>query len=105
MVSKIVKKDAMIFGTIRQKMVAILKEGQHDARSLSQQLGISEKEVRVHLPHLDRTIRQQGQRLVIIPSTCLSCGFIFKDRKRPTKPSRCPRCRTTHLTAPLYQIK
>jgi transcriptional regulator len=95
----------MIVGTVRQKMVALLKKGEQDARSLSQQLGISEKEVMVHLPHLDRTIRQQGHRLVIIPSTCLSCGFIFKDRKRPTKPSRCPRCKTTHLTVPNYRIK
>lgn len=92
-------------GTVRQRMYALLAKREQDARSLSQQLKISEKEVMEHLPHLIRSTHRQGQRLVIIPSTCRSCGFTFKDRKRLTKPGRCPRCRATHLTPPAYRIE
>jgi predicted Zn-ribbon and HTH transcriptional regulator len=86
-------------------MYALLAKGEQDARSLSQQLKISEKEVVGHLPHLIRSTHRQGQHLVIIPSTCCSCGFKFKDRKRFTKPGRCPRCRATYLTPPAYRIE
>jgi transcriptional regulator len=96
--------DDALSGTVRQKMFALLTEGRQDARSLSQQLGISEKEVVEHLPHLERTARNQGRRLTIIASECLSCGFRFQDRKRPKKPGRCPHCRSTHLTMPAYCI-
>ena len=91
--------------TVRQRMYALLAKGELNARSLSQQLGISEKEVMDHLPHLVRSTHRQGQRFVIVPSTCRSCGFTFKDRKRLAKPSRCPRCKATYLTPPAYRIK
>lgn len=83
----------------------LLIADEQDARSLSQQLKISEKEVMVHLPHIDLSARNQGRRLIIRPSSCLSCGFTFKDRKRPTKPSRCPRCKESRITSPSYRIK
>lgn len=92
-------------GTLRQEMYKLLVEDVQDARSLSQQLKIAEKEVMMHLPHVDRSARNHGQRLKIIPSNCLSCGYTFKDRKRPTKPGRCPRCKESYLSLPAYRIK
>ena len=75
-----------------------------DARELSRELGIKEKEVCEHLIHISRSLDAQGRRINIRPGECLKCGYVFKDRKRFTRPGRCPKCRKSHLTSPSFKI-
>ena len=75
-----------------------------DARSLSQALRIQEKEVYAHLNHVGRSIETGNRKLVIEPSKCLACGYIFKDRKRFARPGKCPQCKRSHLQSPSYRI-
>jgi len=82
-----------------------LSEGPMNAIEISQYLGIREKLVYEHLPHVARSVLAQGKQLVILPSQCLSCGYVFEDRARFTRPSRCPRCKGTHLQRPTYEIR
>ncbi|RJQ52448.1 MAG: transcriptional regulator [Desulfobacteraceae bacterium] len=74
------------------------------ARDLSKAVGISEKEVTVHLGHIERTASALGKRLVVRPFHCLSCGYRFADRRRFTRPGKCPKCRGTHVEAPAFRI-
>jgi predicted Zn-ribbon and HTH transcriptional regulator len=90
--------------TIRQKIIELLTEAEMDARQVSREVGIKEKEVYEHLAHIERSLAAKGDRLVVRPSECLNCGFVFKDRRRLTRPGRCPRCRDSHLTNPSFQI-
>ena len=90
--------------TIRQKIIELLSSAELDARELSQELGIREKEVYDHLAHVARSVKAEKKKLVIHPSSCLQCGFVFEDRKRFTRPGRCPKCRQTHLQNPRFQI-
>jgi len=90
--------------TIRHQMIAQLKEEEMTAIELSQSLGIPEKEVYEHLPHVSRSVSSRGERLVIHPAMCLKCGYVFKDRRRFTRPGRCPRCKESHLQRPTFQI-
>ena len=76
-----------------------------NARDLSRQVGIAEKEVYGHLEHIARSLPLQGKRLVTRPSQCLACGYVFKKRSRLTRPGRCPRCRKSHLTRPAFRIE
>jgi transcriptional regulator len=89
---------------MRQQIIALLTEGEMDARELSRGVGIKEKEVYEHLAHIARSLAAQGSKLTIRASECLHCGYVFKDRRRFTRPGRCPRCRQSHLTSPLYHI-
>ena len=91
--------------TIRQQMMDLLNKEEMTAIELSQGLGIREKEVYEHLPHIARSLAAQGKKLVIRPSRCLKCAYVFEDRKRFTSPGRCPRCRGTHLRVPAYEIR
>jgi predicted Zn-ribbon and HTH transcriptional regulator len=91
--------------TIRQQIIALLTEAEMDARELSREVGIKEKEVYEHLAHIERSAAARGSKLVIRPSECLGCGYVFKDRRRLTRPGRCPRCRKLHLTNPTYRIR
>jgi hypothetical protein len=76
-----------------------------NARELSQALGIQEKEVTAHLPHIARSAAGQGRRLVMRSPRCIACGYRFEDRSRFTRPGRCPRCKETRVERPAFRIE
>ena len=90
--------------TARQEIMDRLLERPYSARELSQELGLSEREICSHLPHVAQSAAAKGARLRVLPFSCLSCGYVFRDRKRFTPPGRCPRCRSTHVEAPTFRI-
>lgn len=91
-------------GTIRQDLADLLRERALDAKDISRALSIREKEVFAHLEHIARSITADGYRLKINPCQCLSCGYIFKDRKRFSRPGKCPKCRHTRIRPATYHI-
>ena len=91
--------------TIRQQIIAILEQGLCDARDLSQELGISEKEVYAHLPHVRKSVAQKGKKLNIEPARCMACGFAFSNRNRVTRPGRCPKCKNQRIENPRFRVK
>ena len=78
------------------------------AKDISRAVGIREKEVLEHLPHIARTVSSSKEastaRLAVQPSECLSCGFVFKKRDRLKTPSRCPVCRSEEITEMRFGI-
>ena len=90
--------------TIRGELRAVLREALFTAREISARVGISEKDVAEHLEHLSRSLKPGGDRLEIEPPRCHACGFVFKDRTRLGKPSRCPRCKGERLAPARYGI-
>ena len=90
--------------TIRQRIIACLEDRPMNSMDISQEIGIMEKEVFEHLSHIAQSSQAQGKRLVIHPSKCLKCGYIFEGRKRFTRPGKCPKCKATRVQRPEYQI-
>lgn len=90
--------------TVRQFIIDLLKEDTYSAGDLSREIGVKEKEIYEHLIHISKSVVPKGNKLVIYPSECLKCGYIFKDRSRFTPPGRCPRCKESHITLPTYRI-
>ena len=90
--------------TIRQQMISLLIEKEMDARVLSQTLGIQEKEVYLHLAHIAMSVISRRKKLVIERFCCLDCGYVFKNRKRFSRPGRCPNCKRSHIEMPRYRI-
>jgi predicted Zn-ribbon and HTH transcriptional regulator len=76
-----------------------------DARGLSTALSVKEKEIYSHLAHVERTATSGRQRFIIHPSRCIACGFVFEKRKRLTRPSRCPQCKSSRLSQPFFEIQ
>lgn len=92
--------------TARQRIVELLAGSRLSSYQLAQLLGISERQVEDHLAHVVKTVtRDRSRRFVLEPSGCQACGFIFRDRTKLTRPSRCPRCRSESITAPRYGIE
>ncbi len=90
--------------TIRKQMMHLLSENRYRAKEISQALGIPEKEVSDHLRHIALTVGRLGRKLSIEPAMCLSCEYLFRDRKRLSKPGKCPRCKGQHIREPRYHI-
>lgn len=90
--------------TVRQRIITLISEEEHNARDLSQILRIREKDVYEHLIHIERSVVSQGRKLEIVPSRCLECGYVFRERKRFTSPGRCPRCKGEHIEEPRYRV-
>jgi predicted Zn-ribbon and HTH transcriptional regulator len=90
--------------TIRQQIIDLLSLQEMDARQISGQVGIQEKEVVEHLSHIARSLAVKDEKLTIRPAECLLCGYLFEKRQRFTRPSRCPRCKKSHLQSPGFYI-
>lgn len=90
--------------TIRQRIGALLGAREMDVRELSQELGIKEKEVLAHLVHVACSAADGRRRFLVTPSQCQLCGFVFAERRRLTRPGRCPRCRRSKVRSPSFRI-
>jgi predicted Zn-ribbon and HTH transcriptional regulator len=90
--------------TNRQKLAALLERQPWRARDLSRQLAIKERDVYDHLSHIQRSAAAAGKTLHVTPCSCRRCGFVFKNRRRLTRPGRCPECRSTYIEPPVFKI-
>ncbi|NWF73073.1 MAG: transcriptional regulator [Nitrospirae bacterium] len=91
--------------TPRQRIIDVITGTRLSSYQLAQMLGIRERQVEEHLTHVVKTIaRDKSRRFVLEPSRCQDCDFVFRDRRRLTRPSRCPHCRSEDIMAPRYGI-
>lgn len=90
--------------TVREAIAAELRDGVLSAHELSARVSVEEREVAAHLQHLERSLRHAGERLVVLPPRCLKCAFVFADRERRTKPSRCPECKSERIEPARFSI-
>ncbi|HLC18263.1 MAG TPA: transcriptional regulator [Thermodesulfobacteriota bacterium] len=98
--------------TVRQMISEVLRDRMLTAKDISREVGIKEKEVLEHLPHVARSLGHKGpheggreEKLVTEPSECLGCGFVFRKRARLKTPGKCPVCRSEEITETRYGIK
>ncbi|HDL07450.1 MAG TPA: ArsR family transcriptional regulator [Desulfobacteraceae bacterium] len=90
--------------TIRRQIISLLSEDEMSVREISKTLAVQEKDIYEHLVHIARTVSVQKKKLITRPFQCLQCGYIFKERQRFTRPSRCPKCKKSHLQMARYRI-
>jgi predicted Zn-ribbon and HTH transcriptional regulator len=91
--------------TVRQEIFGFLAGPPATIRDISKAVRVSEKEVLGHLEHLERSLSGKGRRLMVTPSECEKCGFVFHKRKRLKRPGRCPACRSETVSEPLFAVR
>ncbi|WP_447985181.1 transcriptional regulator [Nitrospira sp. Nam74] len=91
--------------TPRQYLMQLLAGISRSSYELAVLLGLPERQIEEHLRHIVRTLaHDQTRRFILEPSICQSCHYVFRERTRLTRPSRCPRCRNEAISAPRFMI-
>ncbi|MCD6300900.1 MAG: transcriptional regulator [Staphylothermus sp.] len=98
--------------TLREKIMKLLMESKEplSVNEIAAIIGLSPRDKHIvydALTHIARTIKRKSGgklELVMIPPTCKKCGYVFKDLKKPRKPSKCPRCKSERINPPLFKI-
>jgi len=88
--------------TLRKKIAEALEGDFLDLREISKLFGIKEKEVLDHLVHIEKSARHRG--FTMEAASCQQCGFSFQKRTRLSTPSRCPVCKSEHISPPRFKI-
>ena len=93
--------------TRRQRLAALLTEGERGFEELRHQLQIPVHLLEDDLRHVERSARGSARRLIVAPARCSACGFVFRDRapRRFHPPGRCPRCRSEWIEDPRFRIE
>ena len=91
--------------TVRAAIRDELLRGPATARDLSERVSIREKDVAGHLEHLQKSLQARGERLVVVPASCIGCGYSFERRSRLTRPGSCPACGSTRIDPPAFRIE
>lgn len=91
--------------TARRRIMALLEDQPVSALDISGAAGMAEKDVYPHLEHIRRSLQRERRRFVVLPASCLKCGFVFGKRQRLTAPGKCPVCRSESISEPLFSIE
>jgi transcriptional regulator len=79
--------------TRRQEIVRLLAAGEISFEDLRRLLGVPLSVLEDDLRHVERSLRAEGRRLLVMPAECRECGFGLRRRAgRYATPGRCPRC-------------
>ena len=94
----------------RERIIELLAatEEPMDVGEIARELGLDPREaasIYEDLEHIARSLKNSGFVLLVQPSTCKSCGYVFRDLKRLKKPSKCPRCRSERIYPPRFIIR
>jgi predicted Zn-ribbon and HTH transcriptional regulator len=88
--------------TPRQRIIDVITGTRLSSYQLAQMLGIPERQVEEHLPHIVKTIaRDKTKKFILDPATCQDCSFLFKDRTRLTRQPLPPLSKRSHRRPPL----
>jgi|SRR6266404_4385208 len=92
--------------TPRQRITDLLTITPLTSRRIAEIVGMSERQVEGHLEHIVKSVaRDRSLCFVLEPPACKECDFIFRERSRITRPSRCPKCHSEAISEPRYSIE
>ena len=89
--------------TRRQQIIEILQENKQTAQQLANYFQTTLKEILEDLGHIQISIKPK--KLKINPAYCKSCNFVFRERERVSKPSKCPKCKSEWIGAQMFGIQ
>lgn len=94
----------------RERIIETLSSTEEplDVNQIAAQLGLNPREAKSiyeDLEHVARSLRTSDKALLMVPPTCKTCGYVFRDLDKPRRPSKCPRCKSERISSPLFIIR
>ncbi len=90
--------------TRREDIYDILKHEKRTAQELANIFKIELSEIVDDLKHLARSVRPVFD-LKMHPARCRNCEFVFMERVKVKAPTKCPKCKSEWIQAPLFFIE
>ncbi len=99
--------------TLREKIIEVLKntETPLTVDDIIALLGLRQSDRRLvydAILHAAKSLSRKSHgrlEIVMVPPYCMKCGYLFKDLKKPRKPSKCPRCKSERIAPPRFIIR
>ena len=89
--------------TRREQIIEILAKEEKSVQQLANDFKVELFEILEDLKHIKHSVKPR--KLKIKPAQCRKCGFEFEDRSKVKRPSRCPKCKSEWIMAPLFKIQ
>ena len=89
--------------TRRKDIIDLLSQQAMTVRELAEWFRADSRDILIDLEHVSQSIKPG--KLVMDPSTCRQCGFVFKKREKRKRPSRCPECKAEKITEPVFSVE
>ena len=89
--------------TRRREIIEILSKEEKTAQELANIFKTELKFILEDLEHVEISIKPR--KLIKKPAFCKACGFVFKERSKISKPTKCPRCKKEWIQGALFKIK
>jgi predicted Zn-ribbon and HTH transcriptional regulator len=80
----------------RRDLLKALSAQPRSVSSLARELRLDRRDVEDDLRHAIRSAVAAGHRVVVEPTRCKECGFVFSP-DRLAKPGKCPQCGGSRL--------
>jgi predicted Zn-ribbon and HTH transcriptional regulator len=87
----------------RGQIIDMLKQDPLTLKGLAKLLEVPLKVVEDDLRHIEKSVAP-AFKLRQMPPECEQCGFVFRHRTRYTRPSRCPKCKSEHISDGTMQL-
>ncbi len=91
--------------TRREQIIEILKQTPQTVTQLANFFQLKPKDIETDLEHIKKSVKAKNLKLIIEPTYCEKCNFIFKERSRIRKPGKCPKCNSESISEPVFYIK
>ena len=90
--------------TRRQQIRDMLREEPQSLQHLANHFRVEMREISEDIGHIRQTLKGE-EDLVMQPAECRKCGYLFKERSKLKKPSRCPRCKHERIVPPVFSLR
>ena len=89
--------------TRREQIIEFLTKEEISAQQLANDFKVELFIILEDLKHIKYSIKHK--KLSQKPAQCKKCGFVFEERSKIRKPSKCPKCKSEWIMAPLFRIE
>jgi predicted Zn-ribbon and HTH transcriptional regulator len=90
--------------TRRTEIIEMLQKEAISAQEIANIYGVILPEIEEDLQHIAKTVLPDFE-LRMYPAVCKKCGFVFKERSRIKKPSKCPKCKGESIEFPKFKLE
>ena len=84
-------------------LIELLSKQAMTLRELAEWFHADTKELLLDLERVSQSVKPG--KLIMDPSVCRNCGYVFKDREKRRRPSKCPECKGEKVSEPVFSIE